>query len=43
VGIRDVSALGGAHTLSLEGCKGVVDVTALSNVHKLTLPGARGN
>jgi hypothetical protein len=36
-GIRDVSALGGVHTLDLSGCPGITDVSAVGGVHTLDL------
>ena len=35
--IRDVSALGGVHTLDLSECTGISDVSALGGVHTLDL------
>ena len=35
--VSDVSALGGVHTLSLNGCRYVSDVSALGGVHTLDL------
>ena len=35
--IRDVSALGGVHTLDLFACTGISDVSALGGVHTLNL------
>ena len=40
--IRDVSALGGVHTLNLSGCTGISDVSALGGVHNLNLRGCTG-
>ena len=40
--IRDVSALGGVHTLNLRECTGISDVSALGGVHYLDLSGCTG-
>jgi hypothetical protein len=36
-GIRDVSSLGGVHSLKLFCCSGISDVSALGGVHTLNL------
>ena len=42
IGVTDVSALGGVHTLDLAGCRGVTDVSALGGVHTLNLAYCKG-